>query len=217
MRSASAWGPSRRTRPEPERGAPRYWSRPQRPYPRPNPMKQRFDEALPFRDYLDGVEKNQSLWRGVYERAVVPDDATASVERLPGTWHLLALSEDWCGDAANILPVVARLAESASNLDLRILSRDENPDLMDAHLTDGRSRSIPVVMILDDQFNERSWWGPRPSDLQRWVVTEGMSMESGPRYRHTRTFYARDRGRSILREVIRELTASALRGKVEAG
>jgi hypothetical protein len=52
------------------------------------------------------------------------------------------LSEDWCGDAVNSVPYLARLAELAPNLDLRVLARDENPDLMDAHLTRG-SRSIP--------------------------------------------------------------------------
>jgi len=51
------------------------------------------------------------------------------------------LVEDWCGDAVNTLPVIGRLAEHASNIELRVVGRDANLDLMDAHLTNG-SRSI---------------------------------------------------------------------------
>ena len=171
-------------------------------------MRDRFESALPFPDYLTTVRKNEGLWRGVYERVRLPGAVVAEARALPGTWHLLALSEDWCGDAVNILPVVARLAEALPKVDLRVLSRDDNPDIMDAHLTGG-SRSIPVVILYDDDFRERGWWGPRPAELQRWVMEEGMRMEPGPRYAETRRFYARDRGRAILSEVL-ELIRSAV-------
>ena len=58
------------------------------------------------------------------------------------------------------MPVVACLARDAHNLDLRVLARDENLDIMDTHLTNGRSRSIPVVILLDEDFVEKGWWGP---------------------------------------------------------
>ena len=66
---------------------------------------------------------------------------------------------------AALSPYLARLQEALPNFELRVLSRDENPDLMDAHLTNG-TRSIPVVMILDQEFREVAWWGPRPRPLQ---------------------------------------------------
>ena len=172
-------------------------------------MRNRFESALPFPDYLETVRKNEALWRGVYQRARVPDAVVNEARALPGTWHLLALSEDWCGDAVNILPVVARFAETLQNVELRVLPRDENLDIMDAHLTNGRSRSIPVVILYDGDFRERGWWGPRPSGLQKWVMEEGMKMEPGPRYAETRRFYARDKGKAILAEVL-ELLRSAV-------
>jgi hypothetical protein len=97
--------------------------------------------------------------------------------------------------------VVAKLAELAPNMDLRVLARDHNLDLMDAHLT-GTSRSIPVVILLDAEFNERGWWGPRPTELQRWVLGPGMSLDKTERYREVRGWYARDRGLSTLEEVV---------------
>ncbi len=156
---------------------------------------------MPFPDYLETVRKNKQLWKGIYERARLPDDC-AGRAKLSGPMRLLALSEDWCGDAANILPFAARLAEEVDGLDLRVLSRDENLDIMDAHLTGGRSRSIPIILLLDEDYAERAWWGPRPRELQEWVMKEGMRMEPGPRYREVRRRYARDKGKKILDELL---------------
>lgn len=165
-------------------------------------MRERFESALSFPQYLETVRKNEDLWRGVHDRVVLPGGTVDEARALPGVWHLLALSEDWCGDAANILPVVSRLADRLPNVDLRVLSRDENPDIMDTHLTDGRSRSIPVVILLDRDYRECAWWGPRPGELQKWVMEEGMQMDPGPRYAQVRRFYARDKGRAILSELL---------------
>lgn len=172
-------------------------------------MRDRFESALRFPEYLETVRKHEPLWRGVHERARVPETIVAEARALPGTWHLLALSEDWCGDAVNILPVVARFTEALPNVDLRVLARDENLDIMDAHLTNGRSRSIPVFILYDEDFRERGWWGPRPSRLQKWVMEEGMKMEPGPRYAETRRFYARDKGTAILAEVLDLIRSAA--------
>jgi hypothetical protein len=170
-------------------------------------MRGRFLGAPGFEAMLASAQKNVELWEAVWRRAHVDDAYLLRVAALPGMWHLLALSEDWCGDAVNTLPVVAKLAELAPNLDLRVLGRDANPDLMEAHLT-GKSRSIPVVIVLDEAFRERGWWGPRPTVLQRWVSGQGQLLEKTARYREARTWYARDRGRTTLEEVVSLLERS---------
>jgi hypothetical protein len=73
---------------------------------------------------------------------------------------------------------------------------------MDAHLTDG-ARAIPVVLVLDEDYTERGWWGPRPSELQRWATsTDARAMSSQDHYREVRRWYARDRGRATLTELL---------------
>ena len=163
--------------------------------------KERYESAPTFEEYLRGVQKNRELWHGLYERAGVPEDLAAEARRVSGRWHLLALSEDWCGDAVNALPAIARLADEVG-WSFRVLSRDENPDLMDAHLTNGRSRSIPVVIAYDEDFHEVGWWGPRPEELQAWVLGEGLSMPSPERYKVVRRWYARDKAHTTLREIL---------------
>ncbi|HAC05945.1 MAG TPA: hypothetical protein DC060_02105 [Gemmatimonadetes bacterium] len=163
--------------------------------------QERFDSAPTFGRYLEGVVKNRGLWHGVYERVRLPDELVTAARELSGGWRLVALSEDWCGDAVNTLPVIARLADEAG-WDMRVLSRDENPDLMDEHLTNGRSRSIPVVIVYDDNLDEVGWWGPRPSEIQAWIMDEGLAMPSPERYKAVRWWYARDHGRTTLEELL---------------
>ena len=165
-------------------------------------MKERYLAAMDFRSYLESVEENSELWCEIYDRVRIGPEFLAEARRIRGPWHLLALSEDWCSDAVNLLPVVARLAEEVHSFDLRVLSRDENLDLMDAHLTDGRSRSIPVVLLLDKNFVEHGWWGPRPRPIQEWVVQEGLEMPRVERSKTIRRYYARDKGRTMLRELL---------------
>jgi hypothetical protein len=171
-------------------------------------LRDRFRAAPDFEELLGAVEKNAELWTAMWRHARVDEDHVRRVASLPGTWHLLVLSEDWCGDAVNTVPVVARLAARCPNLDLRVLGRDANPDLMDAHLT-GASRSIPVIIVLDEAYEERGWWGPRPTVLQRWVSGRGQLLEKTSRYREARTWYARDRGRTTLEEVVSMLERAA--------
>lgn len=169
----------------------------------------RYESALRFAAYLETVVKHADLWHGVYRTASVPPEAIEAARRAAGQWRLLALAEDWCSDAVSTLPVIARLAEAA-DLDFRVVARDANPDLMDAHLTSG-TRSIPVVMFLDRAGQEAGWWGPRPAVLQRWMRDEALLLPKEERTRRKRAWYARDRGRTTLLEVLEGLNRAQRR------
>jgi hypothetical protein len=93
------------------------------------------------------------------------------------TW--LVLTEAWCGDAAQSLPVIYTLSRLNPLIDLRLLLRDENLELMDMYLTNGTSRSIPKLIGLDTATGEeRFTWGPRPAALQESFM--GMRSEGLP-------------------------------------
>ena len=162
--------------------------------------KARYCAGETFSEFLARPTKNHELWVALYKRVTIPVEISARVEALKGRWHLLVLNEDWCGDSVNIVPIIAKLSESVSNMDMRILARDENLDIMDSHLT-GTSRSIPIVILLDQKYQECGWWGPRPRELQKWVVEKGMKLPKEERYKEVRTFYARDHGLTTMREL----------------
>lgn len=168
----------------------------------------RFEKALPFDTFLGATVENRDLWHATARRIQIPLDTLARAEKIPGRWHLLVIADDWCGDAVNSVPYIARLAELVPDWELRVIGREVDPELMDAHLTN-TSRSIPVVILLDEQFGECGWWGPRPAELQKWVLGPGMEMETGPRYREVRRWYARDRGHTTLDELLSLMEESA--------
>lgn len=170
-------------------------------------LKKRFLAGETFPEFLQRPKKNSELWDALYKRAKLSDDVYLRVARLRRPWHLLVLSEDWCGDSLNTLPVIARLTEKTPLIDMRIIGRDANPDLIASHLA-GLSQSIPVIMVLDDDFIEHGWWGPRPGELQAWVTESGLALPKEERYRQVRMWYARDHGQTAVQELL-EIIAKA--------
>jgi len=166
------------------------------------PFAPLWDSALTFAQAVEAsAPEHKGLWAAMHRTARIPEALVAETTALGRRFRLLVISEDWCGDAVNTVPVLARWAESAPNLELRIVRRDENPALMDAYLT-GTSRSIPVVVVLTGEMEEVGHWGPRPSELQAWVVERKRGGAGKEIYPEIRKWYAKDKGESTLREIL---------------
>jgi hypothetical protein len=163
-----------------------------------------WEMAFSWDDYLaNEVKEHRSLWEGVWSRATMPDWAARAAGDAGGEWKLLVISEDWCGDASNTVPVIARFAEALPNVEMRVIKRDEHPELMDRHLTNG-SRSIPLAIVLRPDWSVAGQWGPRPTELQAFVLREKKAAlrPTGEIYRDVRQWYARDRGDTTIRELL---------------
>jgi hypothetical protein len=167
-----------------------------------------FEAAEPLSDFIARAVANHDLWVMTDKRAALSPEAAARAAAIPCRWHLLVLLEDWCGDAVNSVPVIQRIADANPGIELRVLERDRNLDLMDAHLTNG-ARAIPLVILYDADFNERGQWGSRPAPLQQWVLEHGLQLEKDERYKQVRTWYVRDRGATIADEVLALLAQCA--------
>lgn len=118
---------------------------------------------------------------------------------------MLVLSEGWCGDAAQILPVLNWITESSANVELKVVLRDEHTDLMDQYLTDG-GRSIPMVLFLDAESHEvLADWGPRPLVAQ--LISRQYKRAPEPKKPYAEHhidlhgWYARDKTRSTQAEL----------------
>lgn len=163
-------------------------------------FRQIWDNALTYDDFVASGEQHKGLWVGVYRLARIPEWARATVPA-GAERKLLVIAEDWCGDASNTVPVVAKLVEQAPGLDLRVVLRDQNPEVMNQYLTNG-ARSIPIVIALDSEFHEVGHWGPRPAVLQAWVMEQRGKVPKSELYPQVRKWYARDHGETTLREVL---------------
>ncbi len=84
----------------------------------------------------------------------------------PITW--LVLTEGWCGDAAQTLPVISKIADESDLITLKIIFRDEHEQLMSQFLTNG-GKSIPKLLVLNSQNKVLNTWGPRPNTATKMV------------------------------------------------
>ncbi|QTY26361.1 thioredoxin family protein [Flavobacterium sp. CS20] len=80
----------------------------------------------------------------------------------------LVLAESWCGDLAHALPIINAIAEASPHIDLKVVLRDDNDELMQEFLTNG-GKSIPKLIALDDENNVLFTWGPRPTEATEMV------------------------------------------------
>ncbi|WP_367865199.1 thioredoxin family protein [Pedobacter sp. WC2423] len=102
----------------------------------------------------------------VDKTGVLNEAFVQAIEKLEKNYQLLVISEGWCGDAAQIVPLFEKMVKFApEKFALRFVLRDQNLPLIDAHLTHG-GRAIPVLLLLDANGELISKWGPRPEVLQ---------------------------------------------------
>ena len=115
------------------------------------------------------------------------------------------ITEGWCGDGAQNLPAIARMADaSTGKVSLRIVLRDENPEIMDRYLT-GTSRSIPVLAAFDPEGKELFRWGPRPATAQALMMAWRNNPAPPPFEefeKEMHTWYTRDKGNAVQDEIL---------------
>lgn len=118
-------------------------------------------------------------------------------------YRFLVISEGWCGDAAQIVPIFDKIATTfADKFELKFVLRDKNLPLIDAHLTNG-GRAIPVLLILDEKGDVVKKWGPRPDVLQELLATwkkETTDMMEIAEKLHG--WYAKDKTQSTQQELL---------------
>ncbi|TGV02879.1 thioredoxin family protein [Flavivirga rizhaonensis] len=154
-------------------------------------IKNSLDKSISYQDYRNlvkqlvennsttGNEKTEALisYTKLNDRRMKRWDKTIKVTKEalnkiesfkePVTW--LVITESWCGDAAHIVPVLNKVSELNDNITFKVVLRDENPELMDAFLTNG-GKAIPKLIMLDNNTGDvLSTFGPRPSEATNYV------------------------------------------------
>ncbi|MDA9773514.1 thioredoxin family protein [Saprospiraceae bacterium] len=159
-------------------------------------------EETPFSKYLP---QNWSRQSRLDRKLKLREDVQTAVNNIDSSIKWLVITEHWCGDASQINPIINKVAElSKGKIDLRFTYRDENEDLIDAHLTDGRSRSIPILIQFDEEYNVIKTYGPRPEEAQNLVKS---ILAEGEAYNiPLHTWYAKDKQVSLQDDFVQLLT-----------
>lgn len=136
-------------------------------------LQEAFASAQPFRDYVEtGAPGHQEKWISSYERLALTSSQKALLAGFKRKLNVLVLSGTWCGDCSRQCPMLQRISEASSQIDLRFLDNESNPVLRDEYRIHGAAR-VPVVITLSEDFLEINRFGDRTlSVYQRKAATE---------------------------------------------
>jgi hypothetical protein len=159
-------------------------------------------------EMLHYTKMNLQRMNRVEKTTVLNDQLLQVIDYIKGNYKFLVITEGWCGDAAQIVPVIEKIVlYSPDKFDLKLVLRDQNFDLIDVHLTNG-GRAIPVLLILDEQGKLMlPKWGPRPQILQDLLLNwkkETTDMEAIAEKLHG--WYAKDKTQAIQKELTEVLS-----------
>lgn len=160
--------------------------------------QQYYNESTPLPLYMENMSQLKEESFSIYESFVVPT-GDGFIEKLSNAnVHILAITEDWCGDAMVNNPIIRKVAEAA-NVEVRTFLRDADTDLIDRYLTNG-GRGIPIYLILNEAGEVIAKWGPRAPELQQFVMDGRAELpaQDDPSFEEAqKTFYTNLRQRYV--------------------
>jgi hypothetical protein len=156
-------------------------------------------------DFVHYSELNQARMHRLDKTIQVLPEVVATFSKLAKKHIWLLLSEGWCGDAANCIPVLHKIAEGTSLIDMKIILRDDNDAVMQHFLTNG-ARAIPKLVIIDaETLAVIADWGPRPEPAKNLILdykaTHGIVDETAKI--ELQKWYLQDKGIAIQNEILK--------------
>ncbi|MFQ5646153.1 MAG: thioredoxin family protein [bacterium] len=175
-------------------------------------LADKFKSALSYESFVDSAGKKKDLFRETYQETLLDEKAREALTAFPKKLKFLVIAENWCGDVIAIVPVIKKLTENLPDIELKIISRDAHPELMDAYLTDGK-RSVPKMIILNEDFQEIGIWGPRPRTAMNFYRKHTRLLKlgligKGIVFEKVRKFYKENRGKEVQAEIARIIRES---------
>lgn len=154
---------------------------------------------------IEATKLNAHRMKRIEKQARIREELVRQVKHIEQKWNWTIVAEAWCGDGAQNIPLIAAMASFSPNIDLKIILRDENPAIMDKHLTNGK-RSIPILICMDETTQkEIGVWGPRPENIARiaGIFKLKNPMISHDEFvKHLHLWYAKDKGESLQQDFL---------------
>ena len=125
-----------------------------------------------------------------------------AVEKITHPQLWLLITESWCGDSAQSVPIINKIASLNSNIELRLILRDEHREISDKYYEEGQPRSIPLLIVYDEHQNELFRWGARPkfaANLVKKLKSRGIPAEEYNKELHL--WYGKNKGKDIEKEI----------------
>ncbi len=151
---------------------------------------------------VEYTRMNAQRMRRVEKTTVLDNEMVDLMLSVQNKMIWVVLTEAWCGDAAQTVPALVKIADASPLIDVKLMLRDEHPEVMDAYLTNG-GRSIPKLIVLDaETMEELGTWGPRPEPAQQLFMD--MKAQEVPYKEFVEKlhgWYGKDRSKTLLQEL----------------
>lgn len=162
--------------------------------------------ASPSPALVEYTKLNWARTQRIHKTILLNPELIKAVERIQHNYTWIVLTEAWCGDSAQNLPIIAEIANiNPAKIKLFILLRDGNPELMNKYLTNG-ARAIPKLVAVNETLSKEAFvWGPRPAPAQElfknWKMNPaGKSWDNFEKDLHS--WYAKDKSATLQAEFL---------------
>lgn len=159
---------------------------------------------------LEFTKLNVQRMNRLDKTIIIPEEKLIEIKTNTLQFIWLLIGDAWCGDCAQILPVINKIAETSENtIDLKIISRDAFPELIEQHLTNG-GKAVPKLLVIEkDTSNVVITWGPRPKTAQsimlNWKANQNtITWEDYEKELHL--WYTKNKGLEIIDELTQLIT-----------
>lgn len=156
-------------------------------------------------DLTDYSHLNETRMNRLAKTLKIPQENAQKLESLNSEYIWLVISEGWCGDAAQLLPIFDKMVEASDGkIEMKIVLRDENEELMNLFLTN-KGKAIPKLIVIDRETGSGlAHWGPRPKGavtlIENYKKEHGAIDETAKA--DLQLWYLHDKGLSTQEEII---------------
>lgn len=118
--------------------------------------------------FLEYTKLNISRMNRWIKTGKLNEELVSNIEKINTTQHWEVIAEPWCGDAAHITPFLYLISQKNNQIKINFQLRDSNSEI-DSYLTNG-SKSIPILIVRDENNQDIFVWGPRPKNCQEMFL-----------------------------------------------
>lgn len=127
-----------------------------------------YEQGLTKEEYINLLTDHKEGFLNVFNNFKLPDDLSFFKQLKTRKLRAIVIAEPWCGHCMFNIPIIFRLAEKIK-MPVHTVLRDQNLDLIDQYLTNGKSRSVPIFIFIDETGNQVAKWGPTTPNMQKFI------------------------------------------------
>jgi hypothetical protein len=167
-----------------------------------------FERGQTFNEFVAAAVARKEGWLRLQREAVVSAELIARARAVGGTWQLLVVARDGCGDSMNSVPYAARLVDSVPGMSLRIVSPSAGQLAASTHRTQDGRMATPTFVLLNAAGDDVGCVVELPAPLRQWTDKYRGKVSGDSLHSYRETFYSKDTGGSISRELVEVLEAA---------